>query len=313
MSQVGAIRQSLQSADIATRRITARQAHAASGEDVRKVHTLLLETLGSDSVWSVREAAAESIGRIAAQHANHFGYESHSVLLARSLSDSSEFVREMCRRELLRMDLYWPQTFETLDGVWQDERTHIRRRALQAFSDFSQKRDPSEQLAHAISDSHFKMRCTALIELRKHPGIFSSLTADVVRRCFDIHTSVALRASETIDLFRSTLPKVIATALEPARTEAGPRSVLSGLLQATPDDARLSFAGLCRERLAWHGRIGRKQPLKVTGSASLGQLIDACVSAAASSQQSERNAHRESAKLLGHLCALLNANGAVET
>lgn len=301
------LRLCLKSADVATRRRSLRELNEP--DNAAPFLELLRECLTLDPVWSVREAAAESLGRLA-RHCRNAGSETidrqRAVLVSSCLLDSSDFVREMCRQQLVELDVGWAQTFAILDDMWKHERIHIRRRVLQAYSDFADRRTALPYLTEAVSDGHWKLRCTALVELRKHPANFLTLISGVTRRCFDFHSSVARRAQETVHHFQTQLPPTIASALEETTVKSGPDATLTCLSQHAPAAVLESFDVACRQRLGWH-RNHRGVEI-CADHQSHEDSVRACIDAAKQARQPERNSHREYVWLVGRLCELLAAD-----
>lgn len=293
----------IRGADVTLRRRAARWAQAA----VRPVDLLepLQQCLADDPVWSVREAAAESIGQIAAAcESQQTSTALTRKLLHYALMDSSEFVREMCRQQLVHCNDDWPGTFSTLEDTWTSERIHLRRRALNAFSDFSIQRDPAPPLTTAIEDSHWKLRSTGLIELRKHPAICVRQIGIVARRCFDCHSSVAFQARETVSQLQEAFPRAVVDGLTGSVGDRGPSAALSFLLEH-PDlqqEHHTRFQAACDRRLRWHQRPADPETQTSRSSTDCAQR---CVAAARSKKQPARNAHRESAWLTGAMCEIL--------
>lgn len=264
----------LRSPDPAVRRQALKSAEAdrpAAEQTLR----ILCDSLRNDPVWTVREAAAQSLGTLAAGMSTP-NADVAQALRAAALRDRVEHVRRAAAWSSFGPSLHSEST-RTYVAAFESSRTSVRCRALAALCTLDAP--PPEALATiriAVRDSDSRVRATALQLLTRHPAFVTELTQEIERRLYDRDPRVARLARVLIrDIDDETPEGVAAIAPHPR----GVLAVASVFGSAISPAGREEFLATCRRRAVWNTAHRKAAPVTIPDEASTREAAQAVVAA----------------------------------
>lgn len=270
------------------------------GESAEDAVAALCVTLRDDPGWTVREAAAASLGLIIVD--GHT--EASDELADRALRDRSRLVREAAVASLKRLIAVGANVPDGLHSAISDRRPSTRCRAVRALARLGNDETFTQVLANLMNDSHRKVRVAAIQSLRFYEDKMEEMVPTLVNRVFDGDRAVSLAAEEMLSKVeqRSAAwrPWLSIVLQRGSTAEDSLRKVLES--SQLPSDVHDQFSELCGRRISWM----RKTRSLSLSDANAEQTNAAELIESAVSLESPKKRAKESAWLLRQLFELLH-------
>ncbi|MCA9071210.1 MAG: HEAT repeat domain-containing protein, partial [Planctomycetaceae bacterium] len=259
----------LEDLDPSTRRRAARTL-AFCGQSARSLLPLVCQLLRSDTIWTVREAAASAIKHICwPAPALDSSDEIPLQLVESVLLDRESLVREACVHAL-KACLKDPSMAESvtatiwrrLEGGMQHPHASRRCRAVSALCDLMNQ-DPTvvaRCIAQGLRDSHWKVRRTTVQRLADRPNLVFSqsgrrfILPELIKRRFDQNGIVQKATIETVQkLQASCQSRKVEMVLKGLTVHPSPFSALSFVLHQfeLSETGETELRQICQRRLKW--------------------------------------------------------------
>jgi HEAT repeat protein len=239
--------------------------------------------------WTVREAAARSLGLVGAGSA-----AAREALLYTALHERTALVREAAVQALARLASTDPSIIEGLRAGCRHRHPRLRCRALRGLAALGQQPGAIPTIQAALTDSHARVRRTAAAVLANlGEGALATLPA-LIRRCTDGDPHVALAAGNAIRMLGGALPAERRAWLE--RIASGPAEHLLELLALPtfPAVLRSAFIEACWRRVHWYrqllpdGTLAERTP-EATDALAIEAALSAAEQAGAAHAQTGRD------------------------
>lgn len=306
-----ALQEPLQDLDTGVRRRAVRMIGRLNLHDSTSLRRLF-EILREDPGWTVREAAVFSIAEISADAGIEQSEETLTTLIRATLQDSEPLVRRAALTASRQMAEQTPlpaSALRLIDDAMQDHRGHLRCRAIEAISNFPELVTTRfDTLVQCLSDSHWKVRRTAVGSVCNWDKNLATAIPRAVRGLFDRESRVAAAARQALEVMALQIPDGWRPWYGVLLKGGEPAPLLDELIACEPSqNVAATFEFLCRRRWQWN--LQKSGQTELSEQTPAGPIRPEAVINAAVSQYSEnareRTARRESIWLLTRFVWLL--------
>jgi HEAT repeat protein len=239
--------------------------------------------------WTVREAAARSLGLVGAGST-----AAREALLLCALNDRTALVRDAASQALARLSATDSAIVEGLCVGCRHRHPRLRCRALRTIAALGQQSAAVPTIQTALTDSDARVRRTAAKVLADLGAAGLPALPALLRRSGDRDPHVAAAAGEALRKLGMDLSGDRRAWLE--YLGSGPAENLPALL-AAPDIPAVvlsAFTEACWRRVRWYSRLfpGETLPEPAAG-ATVQQALEAALTAAAQAEAAHAQAGRD--------------------
>jgi HEAT repeat protein len=232
----------------------AAQSLAVFGERARPLLPPLTEVL-RDGSWTVREAAAQTLGRLGLAEPL-----AREALVRCTLHDRNQLVRIAAAQALTQLGGEITAAVDDLRSALRSPAMNVRKRAVQALACFAAHTDSFlADLEDRLRDSHLKVREATAAAVGQLGGAAVAALPGLIRRLHDQDTRVHVAAAQALARIADHAPP----ALQPWLTllvrpgQRAEEAVSLALNQHDlPETVRREFTRRCDRRAVWHENHG---------------------------------------------------------